>query len=156
MGNTGTAPPSRTPSLDSSITRVSTDPIQSVQKKEVITLEKPEAASTELVDVEKCLSNSSQQLKEDLEVIEDPYCVSKWEEGEAECPYNWNSNYRFALSILTSALCFCSTFASSLPSGAFAQIQTDFNSTTLDSTLVTSLFVCGYVVGSVNSLRLLS
>lgn len=65
----------------------------------------------------------------------------------------WEEEGRADSTSLRLRICFCATFASSLPSGAFNEMQEELGGSKLVTTLAVSLFVAGYSVGELRDYR---
>lgn len=72
-----------------------------------------------------------------------------WLPDDSGNPQNWSLCSKWAITILTSFLTLNSTIASSAPSVATLALVNQFNTTEEVATLVTSLFLCGYVAGPI-------
>ncbi|SNX84458.1 probable mfs-multidrug-resistance transporter [Melanopsichium pennsylvanicum] len=71
--------------------------------------------------------------------------------NDPENPQNWSQSKKWRITVLASFLTVNVTFASSAPSSATQQISQEFEIGTVTATLITSLFLAGYVVGPVVS-----
>ncbi|KAI0644022.1 MFS polyamine transporter [Trametes meyenii] len=80
---------------------------------------------------------------------EDPNKVSWDGPDDPENPQNWSRAYKWFLTILCLLMTVNVTFASSAPSAASLFIVQEFHSSTEVGYLVTSIFLCGYVVGPI-------
>ncbi|PLW24874.1 hypothetical protein PCANC_28076 [Puccinia coronata f. sp. avenae] len=72
-----------------------------------------------------------------------------WAPGDAENPQNWSNASRWSITLFCSVLTLNVTIASSGPSSATEAIMKEFGVSEVVSTLVTSLFLCGYVAGPI-------
>lgn len=78
----------------------------------------------------------------------DDYQVA-WLPGELENPRNWSSSFKWFITSLYCILVWDVTFASSAPSTACTVFMHEFGITLETSTLVTTLYLCGYIAGPV-------
>jgi len=72
-----------------------------------------------------------------------------WAPGDPENPHNWSNAKRWSITIFCSILTLNVTIASSGPSAATDAIMREFDAAEVVATLVTSLFLCGYVAGPI-------
>ncbi|KAI8459071.1 major facilitator superfamily domain-containing protein [Phakopsora pachyrhizi] len=70
-----------------------------------------------------------------------------WSIGDQDNPQNWPNSRRWRITIVCSIMSLSTTFSSSAPSAATEAITKQFNTSTTSATLVTSLFLSGYVAG---------
>ncbi|TFK83428.1 MFS polyamine transporter [Polyporus arcularius HHB13444] len=77
----------------------------------------------------------------------DPYKVEWDGPDDPANPQNWTNRYKWAITVLCTLMTVNVTFASSAPSAAGAYIAAEFGVSTEVGYLVTSIFLCGYVVG---------
>ncbi|KAI0666449.1 MFS polyamine transporter [Trametes maxima] len=80
---------------------------------------------------------------------EDPNKVSWDGPDDPQNPQNWSRAYKWFLTVLCLLMTVNVTFASSAPSAAGLFIVQEFHSSTEVGYLVTSIFLCGYVVGPI-------
>ncbi|OAV91117.1 hypothetical protein PTTG_07888 [Puccinia triticina 1-1 BBBD Race 1] len=72
-----------------------------------------------------------------------------WAPGDPENPQNWSIARKWSITVFCSVLTLNVTIASSGPSSATEAIMSEFNVSSVVATLVTSLFLCGYVAGPI-------
>ncbi|CAH7667894.1 major facilitator superfamily domain-containing protein [Phakopsora pachyrhizi] len=100
-------------------------------------------------DIQRVTTNSSSTSHSDSSLAEksvDPNIVT-WSIGDPDDPKNWSKARRWWITIVCSTLSLSATFSSSAPSAATEAISQQFGTSTTSATLVTSLFLCGYVAG---------
>ncbi|KAA1111700.1 hypothetical protein PGT21_008930 [Puccinia graminis f. sp. tritici] len=72
-----------------------------------------------------------------------------WAPGDPDNPQNWSIAWKWTITIFCSVLTLNVTIASSGPSSATEAIMSEFQVSEVVATLVTSLFLCGYVAGPI-------
>ncbi|KAG0145916.1 hypothetical protein CROQUDRAFT_45074 [Cronartium quercuum f. sp. fusiforme G11] len=97
-------------------------------------------------DPQSAAHHSETEHTKKLDQPEDPNRVG-WLPDDPENPKSWSSSYRWFLTIFCGLLTINATFASSAPSSGTEAIVKHFDVSLEAATLVTSLFLFGYVAG---------
>ncbi|KAF9015497.1 major facilitator superfamily domain-containing protein [Cyathus striatus] len=107
-----------------------------------------EASSTSTVDEQSRTPTVNTLIVDDEKGSFDPYLVTLDIDNPTN-PQNWSRRKRWYLTLASGFLVLNATFASSSPSGIFAQLVKEFGMSEKLGVLTLSLFICGYCIGPI-------